>query len=206
MDAPASPFRRAPRQGRSKSLVEAILTAATRLLATTPLERLSTTRIADRAGVSVGSLYQYFTDRDSIVFGLVERFLRENSEAVLARVERESDGTLRGVIGAGVAAFVDLHARERRMVAALLPLIPMFQRTPFLRHVIEHARGHVRRALEERHGAELRDGDMELMSYIASRAVEQVVLVTAAERPELLDEPRFRDELTLLAARYLSRA
>ncbi len=205
MDHPASPFRRAPRQRRSKSLVDAILIAATRLLATTPLERLSTTHIAERAGVSVGSLYQYFADRDSVVLGLVERFTRELGDEVVARIERRDDHTLAGVLGAGIDAFVELHARERRMVATLLPLIPMFQRVPFVRRVHDRARGYVRRALEEHHQGELREGDMELMTFVASRAVEQVVLVATAERPELLDDPRFRGELTRLAARYLAR-
>jgi len=70
-----SPDRRTPRQQRSRELVERVLDTAERLLAEDESASLSTTRIAQAAGVSVGSLYQYFPDTGAIVAALARRHM-----------------------------------------------------------------------------------------------------------------------------------
>src|SRR3546814_9174202 len=64
--------RKLPRQERSKATVEAILIAATQVLIEDGYERATTARVAERAGVSVGSLYQYFPNKEALVGTLVE--------------------------------------------------------------------------------------------------------------------------------------
>lgn len=64
--------RKAPRQSRSQATVEAILEAAARVLAEESLAGFNTNRVAERAGVSVGSLYQYFPNKAALVRALVE--------------------------------------------------------------------------------------------------------------------------------------
>ncbi len=66
----ASSPRRAPRQVRSAELVEAILEAAVRVLAREGARRFTTVRVAEEAGVSVGSLYQYFPNKEALLFRL----------------------------------------------------------------------------------------------------------------------------------------
>jgi len=70
-----TPDRRTPRQQRSRELVERVLDTAERLLAEDESASLSTTRIAQAAGVSVGSLYQYFPDTAAIVAALARRHM-----------------------------------------------------------------------------------------------------------------------------------
>lgn len=65
--------RRNPKQARSKATVDAILEAAFQVLEAHGLSNLTTSRIADRAGVSIGTLYQYFDDKDSILTALAKR-------------------------------------------------------------------------------------------------------------------------------------
>ena len=62
--------RRKPKQARSADLVAAILQAALQVLAKEGAQRFTTTRVAERAGVSVGSVYQYFPNKASILFRL----------------------------------------------------------------------------------------------------------------------------------------
>ena len=69
--------RKKPAQARSRATVEAILEAATRILRDQGLADLTTNRVAERAGVSVGSLYQYFPSREAILAELVRRLRRE---------------------------------------------------------------------------------------------------------------------------------
>src|SRR5215510_6522657 len=62
--------RKQPKQARSTDLVAAILEAAIQVLASEGAQRFTTIRVAERAGVSVGSLYQYFPNKESILFRL----------------------------------------------------------------------------------------------------------------------------------------
>src|SRR5580698_3008939 len=65
--------RKAPTQRRATATVEAILEAAARILETQGLEGYTTNAVAERAGVSIGSLYQYFPNRDALTAALIER-------------------------------------------------------------------------------------------------------------------------------------
>ena len=65
--------RKVPVQTRSRATVEAILEATARILEAEGLEAVTTNRVAERAGVSIGSLYQYFPDRDAVLAALIRR-------------------------------------------------------------------------------------------------------------------------------------
>lgn len=74
--------RKQPRQARSTALVTAILEAAIQVLAEEGAPRFTTARVAERAGVSVGSVYQYFPNKASILFQLqLEEWQRVRTDA-----------------------------------------------------------------------------------------------------------------------------
>lgn len=75
--------RKTPRQARSAVTVEAIRTAAIQVLLAEGVARLTTTRVAERAGVSVGTMYQYFPHKEALLFALVKQQL----EAVVLAME-----------------------------------------------------------------------------------------------------------------------
>ena len=68
--------RKLPTQGRAKVTVDAILQAATHILDKEGLEKANTNHIAEVAGVSVGSLYQYFPGKDAILSSIIERYIK----------------------------------------------------------------------------------------------------------------------------------
>src|SRR5215470_11674638 len=72
--APRSGLRKLPTQARSRARVEAILKAAGALLGEAGYDAVTTNLIAERAGVPVGSIYQFFETKDDIIAALVERF------------------------------------------------------------------------------------------------------------------------------------
>src|SRR3954447_20695626 len=72
--APRSGLRKLPTQARSRARVEAILKAAGALLGELGYDAVTTNLIAERAGVPVGSIYQFFETKDDIIAALVERF------------------------------------------------------------------------------------------------------------------------------------
>jgi AcrR family transcriptional regulator len=83
--------RKRPRQARAQATVNAILEATVQILDREGLEAATTTRIAEVAGVSIGSLYQYFSHRDAILNALQDR---EFERALMLMQELLGDGNL----------------------------------------------------------------------------------------------------------------
>src|SRR5580658_9049476 len=93
--------RKQPQQARSSELVAAILEAAVQVLAAEGARRFTTARVAEKAGVSVGSLYQYFPNKASILFRLQSDEWRRTAEMlrnILEDTERPSGERLRCVV------------------------------------------------------------------------------------------------------------
>jgi AcrR family transcriptional regulator len=165
--------RKRPRQHRAHATVEAVLQAAVELLASQSYADVSTNRIAARAGISIGSLYQYFPNKDAIVVALFERHLQD-VEAVVAGAL----GTLR-----------DPSVPIRRGIHRLLEsLAALHDANPMLAHAADprgdgaHAGEALLRRREERFRTELaallrtrpdvRRGDHLLMATLLVEIVE----------------------------------
>ncbi len=86
MKDPYSP-RKAARQSRAHDTVESILQASAQIVLSQGLSLLTTNRIAERAGVSVGSLYQYFPGRDAVLHSLIEREFNRGVDVFIAGIE-----------------------------------------------------------------------------------------------------------------------
>jgi AcrR family transcriptional regulator len=80
--------RKTPRQARSAVTVEAIYAATIQVLLADGVSRLTTTRVAERAGVSVGTMYQYYPHKQALLFAVVERQLEKIKTAMLSAAER----------------------------------------------------------------------------------------------------------------------
>jgi AcrR family transcriptional regulator len=111
--------RKSPVQARSAASVDAILEATIQVLLSVGKERLTTTRVALRAGVSVGTLYQYFPNKSALLQAALKRHLNEVTEAV-ERVCREQNGnTLADMATALITAFLEAKMRDAKSSVAL---------------------------------------------------------------------------------------
>ena len=121
--------RKQPQQTRSTELVSAILQAATQVLADEGVTRFTTARVAERAGVSVGSLYQYFPNKAAILFRLQVEEWRETSEmlsSILEDVGKPAFERLRML----VQAFIRSECEEAPMRVALNDAAPLYRDAP----------------------------------------------------------------------------
>jgi AcrR family transcriptional regulator len=121
--------RKRPKQARSADLVAAILEAAAQVLAKEGAPRFTTARVAERAGVSVGSVYQYFPNKAAILFRLQSDEWRGTSEllrVMLEDVQRPPLERLRAV----VQAFVRSECDEAAMRVALNDAAPLYRDAP----------------------------------------------------------------------------
>jgi len=99
--------RKTPVQERSAATVEAIFEATIQVLLEVGPDLLTTTRVADRAGVSVGTLYQYFPNKHSLLFSLVEQHLNHVADAVERACRRNHGQPVSTMIESVVQAFVE---------------------------------------------------------------------------------------------------
>lgn len=121
--------RKKPKQARSEQLVADILTAAAQVLACEGAHRFTTARVAEKAGVSVGSLYQYFPNKAAILFRLQQAEWAETSSMLrdmLADRTVEPIARLRAV----THAFVRTECAEAAMRIALDDAAPFYRDAP----------------------------------------------------------------------------
>jgi AcrR family transcriptional regulator len=132
--------RKKPQQARSNDLVAAILEAALQVLAREGAQRFTTTRVAERAGVSVGSIYQYFPNKAAILFRLQSDEWRETTNmlrAALADLERPPLERLRRL----VHAFVKSECDEAALRVALGDAAPLYRDAPEAKAVHASSKG-----------------------------------------------------------------
>jgi AcrR family transcriptional regulator len=121
--------RKQPQQARSNELVAAILDAAVQVLAKEGAQRFTTARVAERAGVSVGSLYQYFPNKAAILFRLQSDEWRSTSEllrGILADRTKPPPARLRAL----VLAFIRSECEEAAIRGALSDAAPLYRDAP----------------------------------------------------------------------------
>ena len=126
---PSVASRKQPKQARSTQLVADILTAAAQVLARDGAHRFTTTRVAEKAGVSVGSLYQYFPNKEAVLF----RLQHDEWTATAALLDRIlSDAALapRDRLRKAVREFFRTEWEEARMRRALGDAAPYYRDTP----------------------------------------------------------------------------
>jgi AcrR family transcriptional regulator len=121
--------RKQPSQARSTELVAAILEAAAQVLATEGAPRFTTARVAEKAGVSVGSLYQYFPNKAAILFRLQSDEWRETSALLTEILEDRSLPPL-DRLRRLVHAFVRSECEEAAMRVALSDAAPLYRDAP----------------------------------------------------------------------------
>jgi AcrR family transcriptional regulator len=121
--------RKAPQQARSNDLVAAVLDAAVQVLETEGAQRFTTARVAERAGVSVGSLYQYFPNKAAILFRLQSDEWRRTS-TLLRDILEDSSRPPSARLRALVHAFIASECEEAAIRLALDDAAPFYRDAP----------------------------------------------------------------------------
>ena len=121
--------RKLPKQARSNELVAAILDAAVQVLAREGAQRFTTARVAERAGVSVGSLYQYFPNKAAILFRLQSDEWRQTADLLRSILDDRTQPPL-GRLRRLVHAFIRSECDEAAVRVALGDAAPLYRDAP----------------------------------------------------------------------------
>ena len=198
---PRTTPRKQPRQRRSQQTVDAILEAAARILVRHGYDGANTNRIAAAAGVSVGSLYQYFPNKESLVAALAARHAQRVAEVLEARMAQFSRTPLPRAVREVIRAVFDAHAVEPELQRVLIEQVP---RVGGMREVDAselHARDVVLGHLQLRR-AEIAPRNLELAAFAITRSI-RALAHGALTRPDLLGNDALLDEATALVLGYL---
>jgi AcrR family transcriptional regulator len=195
--------RKQPRQPRAKETVRAILEATAQILDRESLDAATTKRIAEVAGVSIGSLYQYFSHRDAILEALQDREF-ERTIAVMQSVF--GDGNLDRApvetVTAALRGLAQLYAQSPGLHRVLtiegLRVAKSERVHAFDRQVIDLVRYFISATRPP-----LQVADVEAAAFIIYQSVRATMLAHLLERPHGLDVDRLVDELTKFLTSYV---
>lgn len=195
-------LRKRPNQSRSRALVDAVAQACMRILDEGGEEALTVARIAEVSGAAVGSIYQYFPNKDAIVAMLVERVLDEEAEQLLLMREK--------LVG------VPLSAALREILANIirveLRLFKLNQAFHLRYHTALHLgmwRGPYQTAAEfieatwlpllQMHHDEITTPHPELAAYLLGQGLRSVIRSLLEDLPAQLESPALLDSLVAMA-------
>jgi len=198
--------RKAASQERSRATVDALIEATARILVREGFAKASTNRIAQQAGVSVGSLYQYYPSKEALVAAVIDRHNRELMARARAASAEVAALPLELAVRKLVATAFDAHRIDPKLHRVLAEQIP---RTGRLEKVAAFNRRYYdwfREYLED-HRNELRATlDLELAAFVCVTSIEALTHTAVLHRPEVLSKEAAAtlvDEVTRLVMRYL---
>ena len=180
--------------------VEAIAEATIQVLLAVGLDRLTTTRVAERAGVSVGTLYQYYPNKQALLYAVLEVHGTKVAEAVESACRACRGAGVKPLVAAVVDAFVSAKLERRDISTALYAAVSEPEGAAVVRRVSKRAYRALTAALAEATGATA--GDMEfiaLMLYSAMAGPTRAVLDAGAPAKMVV---RLREELLVLCQGY----
>jgi AcrR family transcriptional regulator len=194
--------RKAPVQTRSTASVEAILKATIQVLLKVGKEDLTTTRVAARAGVSVGTLYQYFPNKGALLRAALQRHMDEIGSALQSVCHEQKGSSLQQMATALVTAFFNAKMKDPKTSIALYSVSSDIDGARISREMSQKANRAIVSMLASAKEELLTDPELVASMLQATLAgVSRRLLESAAPEAEF---EGFRDELVFLVTAYLS--
>jgi AcrR family transcriptional regulator len=195
--------RKRPRQARSKATVDAILTATAQVLVKDGYDKTSTNRVAERAGVSVGSVYQYFPNKEALVGELVDRYSRKIMDMVIGELATLADEPPDVVAPRLVEAMITIKRQDPKLARVLREQIPRVGRMQRyetqLAQIIEATAAYL-----DRHRDRIRHDDVQVAAFIAVHTFDAATHAGVVSGGEL-DHETLSKHVTDLLLSYLLR-
>lgn len=197
--------RKSASQERSRLTVDALVEATARVLVKEGYDRASTNRIAEVAGVSIGSLYQYFPSKEALVAAVIDRHTQQVSQVTRSAVVKVAARPIEVAAREFVSVAIDAHRVDPKLHGVLSEQIPRVGRLENIESIQREAYELVRGYLEA-HRDEVDVADHDLAAFVLVTVVEALTHAAVLRRPEILTGQKTRqfvDDVTRLLVRYL---
>jgi AcrR family transcriptional regulator len=197
--------RKRPRQARSRVLFDALVEATQRVLAKEGIEAVTTAHVAEVAGVSIGSLYQYFPSREALIAAVIDHKIEADIRELLPLVEAlrhaSLDEAIRGLVELAVRFYRDETPLYREMIAALATV----DRETHVRRMSEGFDGVIVHVLAP-HREQLRaDLELEQSAWVMRTVMLACVREAAAHRPTAFEGGRLSEQLYAMCVGLLGK-
>jgi AcrR family transcriptional regulator len=194
--------RRNPKQARALETIEIIFEATARILQRDGRSALNTNRIAECAGISVGTLYQYFPDKEAILVAMARRELESSGKALIKAISDASADPHTDLARIAIRTLIATFARQRKVRQIVIDTLVAqgfgAELDQNVQKVVQVISGQTERFLP---------GRTEPVSptalFVITRAVNGVLRAASQEQPSLLSTPELEDRLVLLVEGYL---
>jgi AcrR family transcriptional regulator len=195
--------RKRPRQARSRVLFDALVEATQRVLAKEGVEAVTTARVAEVAGVSIGSLYQYFPSREALIAAVIDHKLESDIRELLPLIETlrhaSLDEAIRGLVELTVRFYRDETPLYREMISAMAAV----DREAHVRRTIEGFDGVIVTVLSP-HREQLR-ADLDQCAWVMRTAMLACVREAAMHRPTAFDDGRLSAQIEAMCVGLLGK-
>jgi len=201
---PTKPRKQAS-QERSRATVDALIEATARILVREGFDRASTNRIAEVAGVSVGSLYQYYPGKEALVAAVIDRHHEEIMRVVREALAEVASQPVKKAVRRLVTAAIDAHRVDPRLHRVLAEQIPRTGRLENVDAFNREAHALFMAYLESRRD-ELRVADPGMAAFVCVTSIEALTHNAVLHHSEKLSDEAVRtlvDEATRLVVGYL---
>jgi len=198
----ASPRKR-PEQDRSRATVDVIVDAAARVLVKGGYDAFTTNRVAEKAGVSIGSLYQYFPNKEALLSELMRRHVDEIGDGIEEMATRSANAPLSEIVRGAIEHSVRAHLHDPELHRVLSEEVPRLGPLDWEAPFVERATRHVRQALEARR-SEIIVADLDLATYIVAKAVDAIIHDAVVDRAVELKSGALTEEVTRMIVGYLT--
>jgi len=192
--------RKRPTQERSQATVQAILIATTHILTEEGYDRLTTNRVAERAGVSIGSLYQYFPNKDALMVALAEHHANEMAQLAQHHLTELRDRSILEVLGQIVEAVLAAHAVNPKLHRVLQEQVP---HSEVMRHLDQTQVENLLRSFLAQRSDQLQPKNLDLTVFMIERTIRAVIHGAINDHPELLQTGELKQELMAMLSAYL---
>ncbi len=196
-----TPVRRRPQQRRARQTVEAILDAVVRVLKREGIDAVTTNRIAEVAGVSIGSVYQYFPDKRAIFIALHQRHIEQVDRMVERKLVEHAASPLDDLVRALVEAMVEAHAADPELNELLLTQVP--HRADGTQDFAVRLHGAFRLAISSRAQELKKRCNLDKVVFVVTHMVESLSHGIVLRRPPGLSLGAAKEEAARAVLAYL---
>jgi AcrR family transcriptional regulator len=203
---PLTKPRKKASQNRSRALVDTLIEATARILVKEGFDQASTNRIAAKAGVSVGSLYQYFPSKEALVAAVMERHRRDLLHVARGTLEEAATLPLEPAVRKLVGVAIKAHSVDPKLHRVLAEQIPRTGGRENTETFNQENYGLFRTYLEA-HRTEIRTVDLELATFICVTAIEALTHTAVLHHPDSFSGKAYEaliNEATRLIVGYLA--
>jgi AcrR family transcriptional regulator len=195
--------RKHPQQARSQATVQAILTATAHILAEEGYDRFTTNRVAEQAGVSIGSLYQYFPNKESLLLALAEHHANQMVQLAEDHLENVDNLSIPEVIQKIIEAAIASHGVNPKLHRVLHEQVPHSQ---VMQQLDQAQMENLLRSFLAQRSDQLQSKNLDLTVFMIERTIRAIIYGAITEHSELLKTSELIQELTAMLSAYLVKS